>query len=120
MIGVSRSLAAVVGAGILTATGTLIAVAAPAQLTTCGPTAGVPNSNNNARGGLSGCTYTRPIDGRVWEDRGAFPDSSVGYKRFQGGLATVYGSCGNGPGNYYSTFVVDGGGSARSAAAYRC
>ena len=105
---------------MLTATGALIAVAGRAQLAICGVLAGVPNSGNEARGGLSGCTYTRPINGTVWEDRGAFPNDSVGSKRTQGGTATVYGSCGKRSGNHYTTFMVDGGGSARSAVAYRC
>ena len=84
MIGASRSLAALVGAVTPTATGALIAVANSAQLATCGVIAGVPNSSNDARGGLSGCTYTRPIDGKVYEDRGAFPDDIVGSKRSRG------------------------------------
>lgn len=116
-----RSMSAVTAAAALLLTGGGIAAAAePAPAQVCFLQADVPNTLANADQGLNGCSYTRTIDGHIWEDRGAFPDDLVGYKRFQGGVERVFGHCNNGPGDYYSVADVSSGGEARSDAAYAC
>src|SRR5699024_4862676 len=65
--------------------------------------ADVPNAANDAIVGREGCSNRIPGTGRIVESRLFLPDDVVG-ERYKGNSGTmwVYGSCGNGVGNYFS------------------
>lgn len=98
-----------------------VAMAESASIQACTLRADVPNSNNNAVVGRSGCSNTVDGVGRVREDRNNWPDDTVGEVKGGGwGTKTVNGSCGNGRGTYYSDFKSSTGASAESSRATRC
>ncbi|MFY1686323.1 hypothetical protein [Plantactinospora sp. WMMB782] len=98
-----------------------VAVADSSSALACTLRADVPNSNNDAVVGREGCSNTVDGEGRIREDRNAWPDDTVGSISGGGwGTKTVNGSCGNGRGSYYSDFKSSTGASAASSRATRC
>lgn len=105
--------------------GTGIGIAAAEQASSNSPQAcyirtDIPDWENDARVGREGCANTLSGTGRIKENRPNFPDDVVGELTFQAGVRWVFGSCGNGPGYYYSEFSSSSGAFGQSADGYRC
>lgn len=99
------------------------AVASTTTTQGCSFTAGAPdNDNDSYMGRTTDCTNTIKVNGWVKEDRGSFPDSTVGSKtNWSAGLAWVYGGCGNGVGQYYGEVkAVSSSGGSQSSRVVRC
>jgi hypothetical protein len=81
----------------------------------------VPNVNNDAFVGREGCSNQIEGEGLIREDRSFFPDDTVGSRSGSDwGVHVVFGSCGNGEGDYYSEFRSSSGAMAQSSRAERC
>lgn len=118
---ISRALLSGVAAFSLVGVGAGTALAESHSARACTFRVDVPNSSNDAVVGREGCSNTVDGTGRVREDRGSWPDDTVGEVSGGGwGTKTVNGSCGNGNGTYFSEFSSSSGGSADSSGANRC
>lgn len=80
-----------------------------------------PNVNNDAFVGRSGCANEIEGEGLIREDRNLAPDDTVGSRTGSDwGVHVVFGSCGNGEGEYYSEFRASSGEMAKSASVPVC
>jgi hypothetical protein len=116
----TKSLMSVAALGVALSSGATVAWAESASRFACTARADVPNSANDAVVGRSGCSTSIRVDGYIKEDRGLFPDSIVGRRTFIGGVAWVYGGCGNGVGSYYSEMQSSSGANLQSSRRTRC
>ncbi|MGH3750390.1 MAG: hypothetical protein ACRDT8_23670 [Micromonosporaceae bacterium] len=116
----TRSALVVAAALAFASLGGGIAFADDASTTSCVLRADPPNTANDAIVGREGCASNIPVTGYIKEDRNNWGDDTVGSRSFTGGIAWVYGSCGNGSGYYYSQVNSSSGATAQSARRYRC
>lgn len=105
----------------LVGVGAGIAVAESRSALACTLRVDVPNVNNDAYVGRSGCSNQIEGVGLIREDRTFFSDDTVGERTgADWGVHVVYGSCANGKGDYYSEFRSSSGALAQSSRAERC
>lgn len=117
-----KSVLAAGAALALTLTGVTIASIESSSAATagCHIRTDLPNAANDAIVGRSGCSNTISGTGRIKENRRYMMDDVVGEDTFDAGVKMIYGSCGNGKGNYYSEFSSSSGAFAKSSSVLTC